>query len=302
MKKLLSSIVLFVLFGCDGKDTLVPTGPVTHPSALEAMEKFPTGLAMHTKVITRSCSPTGGVCHNSKEYPDLHTFGNLVAALDKPCNRDKAEEPENVFDGCEPEADELVIMRSPEWKTKIALVGPEELEMTAETFTIFRRIVLAEPAPATYDRVESKVVRGGSTLVELRGYSYDGISPGPGVLVTREGDTEARIVDLFNLEYRTYLELAAVRGGDPNNNGVFGSSAPWTMLAPGYPEESYLVGRITGTVPGTRMPLANAPLTDAEYVAIFCWIETLDDDPAPSDAIDYERCRFAHEPTSYAFR
>jgi hypothetical protein len=301
MKKIMS-IAGLLLFGCDGKDTLVPSGPITHPSSLEAMEKFPNGLVLHEKVIQRSCSPTGGVCHNSKEYPDLHTFGNLVASMDKPCNRDKAEEPENVFDGCEPNADELVIMRSPEWKTKIGWVGPEEFEQTPETFTNFRRVMLADPAPATYDRVESKVVRDGRTLVELRGYSFDGVTPGPGVLVTTQGEREARIVDLFNLEYRTYLELGRVRGGDPNANGVFGSTAPWTMLAPGYPLQSYLIGRITGTVPGTRMPLANAPLTDPEYVAMFCWIETLDDDPQPTDPIDYESCSFARDPTSYAFK
>jgi hypothetical protein len=300
MKKL-GTIAVIALFGCDGKDTLVPTGPVAHPSALEAMEKFPTALELHDKVINRSCSPTGGVCHNSKEYPDLHTFGNLLAAFDKPCNRDKADEPETVFDGCEPDADEIVIMRTPEWKTKIAWIGPEEFEQTVDTFTTFRRVGLAEPAPQTYDRVESKVMRNGRTLVELRGYSWDGVNPGPGVFVTTQGEKEARIVDLFNLEYRTYLELATVRGGDPNANGVFGSDTPMKMLAAGYPLQSYLIGRITGTVPGTRMPLANQPLSDPEYVAIFCWIETLDDDPQPSDAIDYENCRFAHDPTSYAF-
>jgi hypothetical protein len=302
MKKHFGTMAVIALFGCDGKDTLVPAGPVTHPSALEAMEKFPTALDLHDKVINRSCSPLGGVCHNSKEYPDLHTYGNLLAAFDKPCNRDKAEEPETVFDGCEPEGDELLIMRNPEWKAKIAYIGPEEFEQTADRFTNFRRVVLAEPAPETLDHVESKILRGGRTLVELVGYSWDGVNPGQGVLVTTEGEKEARIEDLFNLDYRTYLELANVRGGDPNNNGVFGADEPWMMLAAGYPLQSYLVGRITGTVPGSRMPLANEPLTDPEYVAIFCWIETLDDDPQPSDRIDYENCRFAHEPTSYAFQ
>jgi hypothetical protein len=61
-------------------------------------------------------------------------------------------------------------------------------------------------------------------------------------------------------------------------------------------------GRVTGTVPGTRMPLANAPLSDAEYVALACWIETLAGTPWPraGDLIDYDECIFAWYPERHA--
>jgi hypothetical protein len=162
--------------------------------------------------------------------------------------------------------------------------------------------MLADPAPRDIDHGESKILRDGNTLVDLKGEIYDrNGNIVPGFLVAQQGQREVMITDLYYLEYRSYLDLQTTRGGDPNGNGRFGSAEPWVLIAPGHPLQSYLVGRITGTVPGTRMPLANERLTDAEYVAIFCWIETLDDSPQPTDPIDYENCQFAHDPISYAF-
>jgi hypothetical protein len=243
-------------FACDGENNLVPVGPITHPSALEAMEKFPNGLELHENVIHRSCSPTGGVCHNGKEYPDLHTFGNLVAALDKPCNRDKADEPEAVFDGCEPPPDEFAIMGSPEWRSKISWVGPEEYP---EDFsTVFRRIMLADPAPRTVDHGESKILRDGNTLVDLKGEIYDrNGNLVPGFLVAQEGQREVVITDLYYLEYRAYLDLQTTRGGDPNGNGRFGSAEPWVLIAPGHP----LSARSPGPPRAVRRPASSPEAT-----------------------------------------
>ena len=70
------------------------------PVVLEAQARFPTGLDLHVKVITRTCSPTEGVCHNTKEYPDLHTAANFLAAIEAPCNVQPGTR-EGVFDRCE---------------------------------------------------------------------------------------------------------------------------------------------------------------------------------------------------------
>jgi hypothetical protein len=70
-----------------------------------------------------------------------------------------------------------------------------------------------------------------------------------------------------------------------------GCAGDWREIVPGRPDRSYLVGRITGTVPGTRMPLANAPLSKPEYDAILCWIAGLTSREATADdPIDYDRC------------
>ena len=56
------------------------------PIVLEAQSTLPTGLDLHQKVIYRTCTPNGGVCHNSKEFPDLRTPANFVAAFGANCN------------------------------------------------------------------------------------------------------------------------------------------------------------------------------------------------------------------------
>jgi hypothetical protein len=118
-------------------------------------------------------------------------------------------------------------------------------------------------------------------------------------------------VDVGNVADNPFIEqyvdevLASVVPGDPNQNGIFGADAAGSddgnsalVIAPGSLVRSYLWGRITGTVPGSRMPLANQPLSDPEYVALACFIEH---PGATADAaIDYDHCEFAKHPTSYA--
>lgn len=290
MKKL--APILLIVAGCEGttvdQEPLPPPVVETeHPSVVEARNNLVTVLDLHTTVISRSCGPTGGVCHNGKEYPDLRTTGSLIAALSKPCNKDRFDEPGAIFDGCEVEADELVVTDGPnEWITKIGYLGPEEFDDTRQT--TYRHLKLADAAPRFMDRPEAIIRRNGQTFVRL-----------PSNLFVEESSKDGRILDTFMLEYTSVQALLQVRSGDPNGNGIFGASQPWETIAPGHPDRSYLIGRITGTVPGTRMPLANHPLLDSEYIALICWIETMGPEPAPRDAIDYDNCQFAKNPISY---
>lgn len=292
LKPILMSCSLAGLFGCGGNDPLVPIDPnqppveTEHPAVAEARRNLSTVLDLHTTVIARSCSPTGGVCHNGKEYPDMRTAGALINTLSKPCNPDRFDEPEKMFDGCEPVADELVIMGSSEWRAKIGYLGPEEYDDSRQT--TYRHLRLEHAPDRTFDRVTARIMRGNETLVSL-----------PSNVLVNKDESEGRILDTYLLDYASVRALAQVRGGDPNENGVFGASQPWEVIAPGHADRSYLVGRITGLVPGTRMPLANHPLLDAEYVAIICWIETMSADPDAHDRIDYDACQFAKNPISY---
>jgi hypothetical protein len=102
--------------------------------------------------------------------------------------------------------------------------------------------------------------------------------------------------------------LATLVGGDPNADGVWGADEltpgeRGALVVPGALDRSYLWGRITGTVPGFRMPLANTPITNPGYVAIACWIEGLSASSAerdPEDLIDYDSCQYANAPVDYA--
>ena len=73
---------------------------------LEAQAEFPTGIEFHQKVIWRTCTPNEGVCHNSKEYPDLRTPANFAAAFGAPCNVQPGEF-QSVYDGCEQPGDRV---------------------------------------------------------------------------------------------------------------------------------------------------------------------------------------------------
>ena len=97
--------------------------------------------------------------------------------------------------------------------------------------------------------------------------------------------------------------IDTIVGGDANQNGVYGADDPsviaGALVVPGDLEASYLWGRITGTVPGTRMPLANGPVTNPQYVALACWIEGLTAGATATDEIDYDACGFAADPVDY---
>ncbi|MCH2110885.1 MAG: hypothetical protein MK135_16325, partial [Polyangiaceae bacterium] len=66
----------------------------------EAQRRLPTGSALHSEVVLRSCGPLGGVCHNRKEYPDLRSQASFLSVIGAECNVQSAT-PEGVFDGCE---------------------------------------------------------------------------------------------------------------------------------------------------------------------------------------------------------
>lgn len=259
-----------------------PTGPL-HPWAEQAAAEIPDAFTLHSRVFARSCAPNGGVCHNGKEYPDLHTPGNFVTAVSRPCNMDLANEPENVFDGCEPEADSVEFDG---FKSKVAYLSAEIYD--EESGYYGRQIRLAKPSPESYSAEDVKFLRNGDVIVS-----------GDGILQIDEGATEGWLLDLYNLDYPSYLALQSVVGGDPNGNGVFGAEDGWSEITPGKPEKSYLWARITGTVPGTRMPLANQSLSNPEYVAIACWIETLGRTASVTEPIDYDACWYARTPTDY---
>ena len=111
---LILSLLAIAACGDDDSPAPVPEPDVEETERTlvdEAREQIPNGQILHTIVFKRTCSPDQGVCHNTKEFPDLHTPGNLIDSIGKPCNL--PEDPENIDDMCEPLGDILRLDSGP---------------------------------------------------------------------------------------------------------------------------------------------------------------------------------------------
>lgn len=273
--------------------------PEEDPAVVEARQSFPRFADLQTKVLSSTCSPNPGVCHNSSNYPSLQSAGNTLAAIGAPCNTE-IPNPLAGWDGCELPGDVLVAGTSGDaFRSTIAWIE----QQAPGSWSVH----LVDPAGATLHAPVSFENADGSVV-------YD-----PPVLAATEYDTAFSVtVDLADASRdalvtvntdeagrREFADsiLATVVGGDPNRNGVFGAAnaaSSGAIVFPGSLSRSYLWRRITGTVAGSRMPLANGPLTLPDYVGIACWIEGLSDaEASPDDPIDYDHCPFAAAPTDY---
>jgi hypothetical protein len=291
----------------------VPVYSGTNEYVLQAQSQHRTGLELHRNVVIRTCGPTGGVCHNRKEYPDLHTPANFLNAVGAPCNVQSGDYSA-VYDGCEQPGDRLKL--GDEAEVEIGYVnyipGPEEeygddFVPTAETPGL--HLYLQAPLTGGGDRrrtwgaghfIRSFVNNGNVDNVAYERFEtqWHYLEDGKhlfGVVREYQVDRVMRLLDV------------GVEQGDMNRNGVFGarSREPFKLLEPGKPEASYLIGRLRGQlgdekIPGTRMPLANDPLTIPDMLALYCFIENL---PTSADGvidfetpINYETCRWSADP------
>lgn len=296
-----AAAVAIVAVGCGGGKsggdamptaTPAPTAnPNAPPAVQEAQVKFPRFLDLQIGLFATTCSPNPGVCHNSSNYPNFQTAGDTIAFVEAPCNPE-IPDPTQGWDNCERKADRITVGG---YSSEIAWaqrIGPGTWTLGLKT-----------PA-ATGLNGRPKITDNSGT---------DTILDPPvdwGVLVTAtNGATTVALTvggDDFIHDFVDSV-LKSVIGGDPNRNGVWGAEDPTVSqklaeeFFPGAPDRSYVWGRLTGTVPGTRMPLANAPLTEADYVALACWMEGLKGggQDLAEDRIDYDHCVFAQDPTDY---
>lgn len=288
---------------------------------LEAQERMPTGSALHSEVILRSCGPLGGVCHNRKEYPDMRTPANFLNIIGAPCNVQSGT-PEGVFDRCERPGDKVRFRDGGNqyelgWLEVVSAAGDEEDTDSSE-----------QPIPGLHlhfaDAVSEQDIRGWATARFYRTFVQDGEVKS---LSYAHYNTSWQRLDGGHLivgevrEHQTGevegLLKVGIEQGDLNRNGVYGSRpdeqgqvhGPVSMIEPGDPETSYLVARMRGhmqgmAVPGSRMPLANPPFSVAEMVSLFCFIEGLEPgvDINLESEIDYKNCSYsdpsAHGPLS----
>jgi len=262
----------------------------------EAKELFPTYMALHEGVITRTCTPFSNVCHNNKEYPELDTPLSVLSYFDKECNLpERSSDPEALYNGCEPQADHVAFTTGSNvgWAgTDVAWVEAFYSDVGPTSFEVHLREPIPLP-PAVAGVTES--VRFTRQLGDGTMLTVDDISEvvyGAGAMYfTVTNGTALPQSNIDNLE-------GGILGGDLNRDGVFGAEeedVTMRELNPGNPWQSYLLQRVQGNVPGSPMPLANQPLSAAEIVAIACWIEGADV-PAGREVdavIDYDGCEYA---------
>jgi hypothetical protein len=265
-------------------------GCSTHPSstAMSVAAEYPTYRALHEAIVTPTCGPRGGVCHNSKQFPDLHTPENMLAVIGARCNQ-LTENPAQVSDQCEPPGDLLVLDGGADAgvRTRIGFVTVDPASPPQ-----WVRLTTHDPIAHDGSALGFSIVRDATPTAPLT-IKY------PALLSTQAGESVVTIsnLPLLGPGMRAFLTTpympgldAEVQLGDPNQNGTFGYDMGQALIKPGAPAKSFLVQRILGTVP-PRMPLANGDLTSDQIYALQCWIQQLDDDAANADGpIDYSRC------------
>jgi hypothetical protein len=281
----------------------------TDENTRAAAAEFSTAADLHAKVILRSCGPLSGVCHNKKEYPDLHTSYNFLAAIGAPCNVQPGT-PESVFDRCERPGDRVAFDGGAEVEIGYIEYIPyadDDQEVEDESATRpGLHIHLADPVSGESGRDR--------TIRFVRTFVKDGNVEDISFASLRSRlfyfDEGRHVVADTRYNERAVNELLAVgiEQGDLNRNGILGARpdgdgntrGPTQLIVRGSPETSYLVARMRGimegeTVPGTRMPLANPPFSTPEMLALFCFIEGLpaDGDINLDSPINYEACSYS---------
>ncbi len=281
---------------------------------MEAQARFPTGLDIHKKIVWRTCTPNGGVCHNNKEFPDLRTPASFAAAFGESCNVQYGEYT-SVFDGCERPGDRFE-MSGGGINVEGAEIGYVEYIQgefedpgdngLPEPGSPGLHIRLSTPVGGDRDRGygEARFIR---TFVE-GGKVEDSVYADYRTQwwVIEDGTHLVGRVEDYQVEDVQGLIEVGIVEGDANRNGVFGShdSEPAQLLVPGDPESSYLIARLRGEmngepIPGSRMPLANSPLTIAEMLGLFCLVEGFPDgggDEFLTSPVDYKNCSFSDDP------
>ncbi len=284
------------------------------PLVLEAQARYLTGLDLHRKFVMRSCGGVNGVCHNQKEYPDLHTPGNFAAAIGAPCNVQPGSH-QSVFDRCERTGDRFKIEGTDFKESEVGWLEHlrgEHVDWGARNQVppedaAGLHVYLHDPIPGTRTSVYGRglfIRRFVDESGAVRDLPFISFNSRWWIV----GDRRHLIAEVPS--YREESAEAVAKGGiiqgDQNRNGVFGfRTGRWVpLLNPGKPEESYLVGRLRGTmqkerVPGTRMPLANQPPSIPDMLALMCFLEKLDPATQPynlADPIDYATCSYSAAP------
>jgi hypothetical protein len=289
VRTIVAPALALALVACGAADGDGDDGEVA-PRYVDVVDLFDRGIA-------RTCALNNGVCHNSNNYPDLHSVANLVATVGLGCNAD-ATDPLEVHDACEPPADRLVIPSAGlDARIVSAALDPAEVGFDVEDLTEIRLVLdPAPPADLPVGATDTEVHRG--SIVFLIG-EYDArvqsVTGAEVVLDLRSSYGNWTAKRFFDVRiYPPGPNRVVV--GDPNGNGVEGAlAAAMPLVAAGDPAGSYLMRRLTDEAYGELMPRQCRTWDDRANEALACWIAGLvvDADGAVTNAydpIDYTDC------------
>lgn len=326
----LSAPLLCLLLAC-GEGSAGPPGAPPAPSpekekegmemgprADSARAKYPDFPALFDRSLQRTCSPNFGVCHRSRQYPDMSTAASFVAAIGQRCNQLR-DEPTTVDNICEPAGDELQLAAGGvTYRGHIGAVSvlPPDATLLTATHVVLR---LREPLPTAYvATAAAALVRTtpglGELLMNLPANIVADAQQGEATVILTAAPLRSATV--AGVRWTDFLlppkyipgSMAQVHLGDPNGDGVFGAALGGQEIKPGDPRGSYLYLRsiaplaapsmISNTKPPapmieSQMPLANYDYWDIEPAieALYCWIKGLRPDGGNAlGKIDYDAC------------
>ncbi|WP_282419988.1 hypothetical protein [Polyangium sp. 15x6] len=250
---------------------------------------YPNIASLHALGVAQTCSLNQGVCHSSRQYPELGGVKDMVALVNAPCQITAAE-PSLVPDECERPGDKLVIGGQEREILQVVLdknapFPPASVELRLAS------------APPSLDANGARIRRLDDAGAEVLSVPLDGASFAAG------GSPTSVIVNLAAspaslkgfLDVRV-TDLDRVRVGDANGNGnAHPSAMPWSLVTPGDPGRSYLYKRLLSDELGPRMPLLQRTWTALSTRAVWCWIRGMKPDAKPGDMsilepIDYGNC------------
>jgi hypothetical protein len=295
--KLLGALLLLCAFavplGCESgtNDPLPGSDKATGdsgPTAAELARAFPDLPTLHDQAISRTCALNNGVCHNSKQYPDLRTPSSFLAStLMTPCNVE-VDVRSKFKDACETPGDHLVIGTADE-----EILTADVLPEGAEGDAIRDLKLVLKNAPALKVGDGNIQIRRDAQVFNLPGATVSVIA-GSTVTLRLGSDRDAkRFVD-----DRVYpWHDGMIRVADVNRNGVLGAPLNVHTIVPGDPMKSFLMLRIIDDAQGELMPLACRQWSATATRALGCWIEGLKTDDKgvvtnALDPIDYQGCAF----------
>jgi hypothetical protein len=264
-------------------------GPL--PIAASAEELYPDLTLLHDQAMSRTCALNNGVCHNSKQYPDLHTATDLVGYVGQRCNA-QVDKRADVRDACEPPGDHLFtagLDAEISWVEQLPADAPKG---SVPQVTIHFGAPLA--AAPKVDTAAALEVHRGTEVIKLAGAHMTAATTSSVTLDLKNAASETQAF----LDDRVYpwTDLM-VRVADINKNGVLGATLGISLITPGDPLKSFVLMRVLDDTLGELMPVVCREWSEAATRALGCWIKGLKTDPGGAvtnafDPIDYAKCDF----------